>query len=251
MSDPVPPETVQQESRRTVDAYYLYPPAWIGSAPPSVGGDLDLDLLKGVEYRGVLAVGIEIMVLREGLFMFDFANWPPAQDPIGQPSDFEHAGRAILRRVQVMNGHLACLYSALSDIAAFGNLKMYVRPADRISMQSFDLEGGMGFGDPRVAGLATSRFRSTYSFLPAFDSRIATRYVMESEVIEQSMARLDALLDRPIEIGLALVDLVLLACRALEDHNYALSLLTSWVVCERLLSTRWDEYIAANRERGG
>ena len=41
------------------------------------------------------------------------------------------------------------------------------------------------------------------------------------------------------------------ACRALEEHNYALSLMTSWVTAERLLSARWHEYMTDNRVRAG
>jgi hypothetical protein len=241
--------------RSPVDAYYLWPPAWVGEAPPGLVGDLDLAVFGDEAYATRLASGIVVRVLREGLFMFDFSAWPQGALPPREDHAFDVAAGAILARVRVMNAHLACLYSALSRREKVARDKMLVTPSERISMQSLDVMAGMGFGDQRIAHLATSRFRSTYSGPPTFDWRVMTRYTIAVETIADSFVALDALLEVQPEEGIALVDLILFSAKAFEDHNYPLSLVTSWVVTERLLAIEWRRYLAeyeiGNAKRGG
>jgi hypothetical protein len=236
--------------RHAVEAYYLSPPIWVGEPPARNGVDVDLSVLGDEVYSRTLTEGTEVRVVREGLFMFDFAGWLRERESPSDTRNFDVLAEAILGRVQVLNTHLACLYSTISKRDNRAVEKMFVRPADRIVMTNLDdAKGSMGFGNPVTSQLALSRFRSTYSGPPLFDWRMSARTSVSVGAIDDSVAALEAVLKLPPETGLALVPLLLLACRALEDHDYAMSLLTSWVVAERLFAIEWQEYLRANRIR--
>src|SRR6185436_11810346 len=98
-------------------AYYYWPGLWVGSRPPGSSPFLDITTLGDEVYRTSLPGSIEVKVLREGMFIFDFSGWPPGRSlPEGDiPNDFDAIATVILRRVAILNAHLACLYTAFSQ----------------------------------------------------------------------------------------------------------------------------------------
>jgi len=240
-------------------AYYLWPTVWVGSRPPTSGENIDIRTLEDEVYRTTLKVGtgaIGAKVLREGMFIFDFSNWSlgqamPSHDDI--PTDFDAAATVILKRVSVLNVHLACLYTALYHLQNLNHHpKMAIYPSDIITLNSLDDTTKMGFGDMRVGALALARYPSTYvQGLPTlFDWRVSTRSLLiEIDTVHESFKLLTTILQHPDPHILLLTDLYAHSCKAFENHEFALCLTIAWTITENLLRRLWERYIEANRHR--
>lgn len=233
--------------------YYLRPTVWIIDAPTERTGDIDPTSLDEELLRIPLDCGIIVAAQRQGLFIFDFTNWAPGQAIAdGRASEsFDETARVQLNRVEVLNAHLACLYSAISTFQKFCLDKMSAVPDDLIYKKSID-DAGMSFGNPIVGALALAPFRSTYAAgVPrAFDWRLATRSpTIERPTIEASLVQLNAIIQHPSELALPLCAFVTQAAESYENHNYSLCLVIAWTICERLLFVRWEEVLKDNRNR--
>jgi len=213
---------------------------------------MDVNKLEEEVYRTTLPEGITAKVLREGMFVFDFSNWPPGRAlPEGGTPDFDALARVILKRAAVLNAHLACLHTALSRLQNRALERMVISPSDLISLKSLD-DTGMSFGDNRVLALALARYPSTYApGVPAtLDWRIVHRsLIVEVETVAESFQLLSSILRSPDPDALFLTDLYLRSCKAHEDHNYSLSLVTAWTIAENLLHRLWRHYVGENRLR--
>jgi len=186
------------------------------------------------------------------MFIFDFSGWSPSRAPPNRDEkNFDAMAEAILRRVTVLNAHLACLCTKLCERQGQAIPKMVVSPSDIIALKSLD-ESGMNFGDMRVGALALARFPSTYAQgLPAtFDWRLIMRnVVIEIDTVAESFQLLDTVLQHPAPYALIVTDLYARSCKAYEDHNYSLCLVMAWAITEKLVQELWDRYLEANRER--
>lgn len=233
-------------------AYYHWPTVWVGSAPPASGADIDISTLEEEVYRTTLPVGIAAKVFRDGMFIFDFSDWPPGRAlPDDGESDFDAVAAVILQRVNVLNAHLVCLYTALSRRQNISLAKMTVAPSDLIMLKSLD-DTGMSFADTRVAALVLARHPSTYvRELPTwFDWRVSMRkVVVEIDVVHESFQLLATILQHSDPYALLITDLCARSCKAYEDHNYSLCLVTAWAITEKLLQDLWNRYVEANREK--
>ncbi len=234
-------------------AYYHWPTVWVGSRPPISGGTIDHSALDEEVYRTTLSIGISSKTSREGMFFFDFSGWKQDKG-LNSDSlpDFDAKAAVILNRVAVLNTHLACLYTALYRRQNFSIEKMLVSPSNLITMDSLDATG-MGFSDARTAHLALSRYTSSYSsHIPiTFDWRIAMRSVLiEKDTVDYSYQLLDTILQHSAPHVLIVTDVYARSCKAYEEHNYSLCLVTAWAIIEKLLQHLWEYYVETNRERG-
>lgn len=240
-------------------AYYHWPTLWAGAAPTwathpiSLEQGIDVSVLGDEVYRSALTVGIPVRVLREGMFIFDFSNWEPGRPlPREAVPDFDAAASVALRRSTLMNAHLACLHTAIKRLQNTAHLTMVVTPSELISIDSFEESLGGTGSDFRLAALSVSRFASTYNpALPAyFDWRLQARFpTVEVPTLEESFRLLDVISNHASEDLLDMIDLYTRGCRAYQDHNYSLCLVTMWTIAERLLRTLWKRYVEENRQR--
>lgn len=233
-------------------AYYHWPAFWVGSGPES-RVDIDVSSLADEVFRTRLAVGIDVRVLREGMFVFGFSDYLPGRAlPLEAKPDFDASATVIINRVRVMNAHLACLNTAIVKLQNYSHDRMVVNPSDLIALGSFeDSLGGTGSA-PRLAALSTSRFPSTYreGLPPSFDWRLTFRdLVVETATVEESFRLLDTILDHASANVLVMCDLYSRSCKAYEEHNYSLCLVTAWAVVESLLQELWRRYLEDNRRR--
>lgn len=235
-----------------VAGYYLWPPAWVGSGAPTPVTLETVKLLGEEAFRTTLTGGISLKVLRGGMFLFDFTNWLPGRPlPENSKASFDEEAKILLQRVAVLNAHLACLYTAIGTLQNYCHHKMAVSPGDLVTAKSLD-DGGMGFGDPRTGWLVLAQYPNTYApEVPVqADLRVFFRIlVIEIPTLKQSFDLLDSILRHPHPDSLLIADLHMRSCKAYEDHNYALCLITSWAVTERLLQTLWTRYLDQNREK--
>jgi hypothetical protein len=174
-----------------------------------------------------------VRVSRDGLFGFDFSGWAPAAvapEATETPLSFDDAARIVLWRTAVLNVHLACLYTSLVRRQRFALGKMVVSPDDLLTPTSLDWEtpgSSMGIGDPRAGALLIARLTSTYAVPPVADWRIYPRAVtIAVETLVESFQRLDSILAHEAEHALSVAELCLRACKACEDHNYSLCVVT-------------------------
>jgi hypothetical protein len=95
-------------------AFFHWPTVWVGTRPLVSGDEVDLTTIGEVVFEDTLSVGIGVMALREGMFIFDFSNWPPGQAPAAWPimPTFQDMQAVVYKRVIVLNSYLACLYTA-------------------------------------------------------------------------------------------------------------------------------------------
>jgi hypothetical protein len=235
-----------------VAGYYLWPPVWVGSRPSTPIIPETVKLLGEEAFRTKLAAGISVKVLRGGMFLFDFTDWPPGRAlPEDSKPSFDEQAEVLLHRVTVLNAHLACLYTALAHLQRFSLDKMALSPGDLIGSRSLD-EEGISFGDLRTTWLVLAQFPSTYAAgLPIeFDLRMSSRtLVIEIATLEESFQLLDSILQHQAPHALLIAELHMRSCKAYEDHNYNLCLITAWAIIERLLQTLWTRYVDDYREK--
>lgn len=244
---------------RNVAAYYHWPTLWLGGAPRASGGNIHLDEVDEEVHTEALTSGIKVKALKEGMFKFDFSEWEPGRAPPENISmDFDTTAAIVLKRTSLMNAHLACLHTSISrpdiDDRRFVLDKMVVSPSDLILFGSLDkYEIECVASDPRVGWLMTTRYASTYrqDYYNTMDTRLMGRQVVDSETIAESFSLLGEILSNPDQNAIFLVELCLRSCKACEDHNYALSLVTAWSVVENLLQRSWSRYIDDQRDRRG
>jgi len=231
--------------------YYLWPPVWVGSRAPTPITHETVTLLGEEVFRTTLTAGISVKVLRGGMFLFDFTVWPQGKAlPEGTESNFDESAKVVLHRVAVLNAHLACLYTALGHLQGFCHDKMALSPGDLIASKSLD-EKGIGFGDARTVWMALAKYPGTYAAgLPIeFDLRMSFRtLVIDIPTVKGSFELLDSILRHHAPHALLIADLHTRSCKAYEDHNYALCLITAWAIIERLLQTLWRRYLDERRE---
>ena len=186
------------------------------------------------------------------MFIFGFSDYPPGRalpsDPV---PDFDASAAVAINRARIMNAHVACLHTAIVRLQNYSHEVMVLNPSDVISANSFE-EGYGGSGDPRVMELSLARFRSTYreNLPPIFDWRLRSRsLIVELDTVAESFRLLDVIIDHASTDALLLCDLFIRSCKAYEEHNYNLCLITAWAVTENLLQKLWVRYIEENRQR--
>jgi hypothetical protein len=81
------------------------------------------------------------------------------------------------------------------------------------------------------------------------DPRLLTRHAVSADAVDESFRLLNAVLSNRNPKALFLVELYLRSCKAFEDHNYALSLVTAWAVVENLLQRLWIHHIGEQKQK--
>lgn len=210
--------------------YYLTPPVWVVDAPPEPSGELEEEEVLRLD----LSVGFKVGVQRRGVFMFDFGAWPPGQPILDD--NFDKVALVQLQRVQVLNAHLVCLHSSLSEKQNVAWEKMDVDLNDLVIKPTIDSLPS-AYAGTQIALLAWRGYRG-----------FPGRQVLERQTVIKSLEKLEEIIRRP-QPALELVALLNRAAVYYEEHNYPLSVVTAWTISERLLNLRWDDYLEANRVR--
>lgn len=246
--------------------FYHDPPLWVGVTPVDFSANpplVDTSRFRETAFRKDLNCGIRVKVTVEGLFAFDFAEWPGGVFPPG-PSDpskpfegrppFEKFAAIVHNRVQVMNAMLAFIYTHELGISAFAREIMVITPEILLSMS--DLDNVSGLTSSRARDLLLSRGAIGPSWpgggpSPFFDDRISARNCLVAEAVERAVEDMDLLMAKYPKDGVLLAELILQAGKSGQDHNYSAALITYWAVAEKLLHELWEKYVQDNKERDG
>ena len=190
-----------------------------------------------------------MMLTREGLIAFDFANWPPAARPKGAKPAFEQLAEVQRYRTIFINAFLAILYT---NVAKYDNRaldRMLVDPHRLISMDTLDPDSNMGFGSVGDSNLVTLSFTLMPPELPLINSpnpqlfaNLASRTPVSAEAVNASIAMLEAFVDKHGLWGLTMLDLIQRASYAFQAHEYEAALIDYWALSERLISELWAKY---------
>ena len=154
----------------------------------------------------------------------------------------------VYKRIEVMNGHLACLNSALKTcqkkswpICQVINAGEYLKvDKTRDGIYKFHF---LSSQSPTHAYI--EKFRSTTDKPTVFH----TRQMVTLKTVRESFRLLDSIMKTPVPDSLKLVTMLLQSAKAYRDHDLSGSLILSWTVLEKLISIIWDKMLEDNRER--
>lgn len=241
--------------------YYVWPLVWMGAAPDGMWGDanaqrageVSISQLSDVVFEIQLPGDLRAKVHRDGLVVFDLSIWAPRPSAESGLGDFSDLASSALRRVGLMNAHVACLHTAVLQVQNFAHTVSALSPSRLLPMNSFDAPTGVSLPDPCLGEVYAARFASTYSarLPPAFDWRLTRRNLIVNEAaIDRSFKMLSELLAlQEHERVIRLYDLLVRAASAYADHDYSQGLISAWAVIESLLQETWDVYLEQNRTR--
>lgn len=226
--------------------YFLYPPVWL-EASPLEGTAEDLRSTWDPIALAALPSGIRVRCFRNGLFTFDLRGWTPGAPTSGdEADDFETMTERIRWRSALLNAHLACLFTAWKRVDSKTRTPMVVTPAQLITVQE-DL--GMSVTNAPEIGELLRVDWTSLSEPPSSDWRLERSEIVSRQAVDDSFALLEALLQRPDGQYLTLADLALRSVAAHQAQNFDASLIQSWAITEKLLTSLWEGYLEDNRER--
>jgi hypothetical protein len=222
-------------TRGEAAAYFLWPLAWVGAPPDniyvSVGPgeyppEPPLGQFWNVIVTAELPDGLRDAGDRDGMFVL--TSQPGAPLPPDEVPDFDAVAQVVVRRVTLMNAHLACVYTAV-------------------------IRGQRYSTDP-TAQVHMARYRSTYpSQVPLqMDYRLCRTFTVGTDEVNESFRLLQRLLtySSSTEV-LPLAELLLRSAAALSRHNYSIALILAWAVTEALLGELWERYLDDTKVRPG
>lgn len=250
----IKPDTVTA----AVEGYFRIPAVWIGEKPDDT---MVLRLNPAVHHVLViekdLQSGIKVRVQRDGTFLFDFSSWEHAPQivipgyrtpgpgiPHRQPTETEDAvfkseKHAVLR-AQVMNVHQACM--ATSE-------RVLKRRSSSIGLPiaSDDVLRGLTFEQCLIYKDSTNARSLARNALNSRQERTGKgpfqRHVLETEVVDDSLSRLDQiLLAGPPEL-IQMVEAAYLAGHRCTEGRSGEAITLAWSVCEQLISTVWRRFL--------
>lgn len=77
------PSVVPDRVSASVEGYFRIPAIWIGATPhPDTVRELNPDIHHEIVLEKTLSCGIEVCILRDGTFLFDFTSWSLAPQTI-------------------------------------------------------------------------------------------------------------------------------------------------------------------------
>lgn len=243
-----------------VAGYFRIPPVWVGDKPTEneLLYEKVVDLIRD-QYHRVLCGCIDVRVRRDGVFLFDFSRWAPAESTeipgyIPQPgqripreiTDAENlAERRLALRTAVMNVHQACLSTAETVIHKRSTkLGEPIHPYHTIRPLTLDEQkfDRLSYNDPTESFIRLQ--------MDSIENRqiasLKTRLLIEQDTLEFSFELLERILDNEFEDLAQLVELLYRAAAEYPEQRFAESLILSWAVCEKLLDRLWRTYIGEN-----
>lgn len=219
-----------------IAGYSLKPDVWVDNEPATTDRPGRTQNAMETIYQASLPSGLPVLVLRGGLFGFDFSTWSPGQietiprTPNGKYLDGQIATREFIKtklnRIMLCNAHLACLYAALTSQQSFSTENMIVSPEDLIPFYAADIQRVLQLQD--ISG---------------------SRPIISLDTVRESYRLLEILMCHNPQHLLTLADLYARSLNAITAHNYNLGLVLAWTLTEKLLHSLWSKYISDNEVR--
>jgi hypothetical protein len=154
-------------------SYYVTPLVWIGEAPDNINvsvapgqlpPDVDLGQLADVVVETSLPEGLRARAHRDGLITFDFSKWAPRRARPLNEAGFVELTQLALRRVGLMNAHVACLHTTVMRDQHFALPVVAMTPGTVLTLSDYDdPESSVGFSGPQSSNIYMARYVSSYS----------------------------------------------------------------------------------------
>jgi len=241
----------------TIWGFYHDPPAWIESEPRGLEEDpvpkSTFDAMREEVLRIRVSDRLAFRATREGLFAFDFSNWPEMLLPNELDQHFfEDQVSSKLAQVSIMNAFLAFVYSFEYKERTAMRMRMVVAPDDLVWFPRLDARPMML--KIRLSSLIESGDPGTYN--PGKPVRTDPRLLLRTQtipvaIIEKAIAALGDLVARFESDGPQLADLFLRASKEYQEYDYPAAVITNWAITEKMLQELWGKYLADNRNRDG
>lgn len=239
----------------TIGGYFRIPAVWIGERPDAtLVRTLNPTIHHETVLRRNLRCGLKARVQRDGLFVFDFADWPRAPQvvlpgfrrivdgatkvPKAHIEAERKAGAYIVFRSKIMNAHQACLTTAEAVVKHRGAMMGY--PIDSRSMHqhwSFEAPQGYAHNIEYPYALASNVLNGLYQIQ---NSKPAGRRLIEIEVVDYSLKLLDDILLLNEDPIVDLVEAFYVAAIRAREARLGEALTLAWTACEQLVSRQWS-----------
>ena len=247
----------------TVASYFRIPPVWVGEPLTLRDGKPGL-LLRGHEtvLRYNMACGIKVRAQRDGLFAFDFTDFPPAtytvlpgyvhpegayRPPKEHAAAEREAETIAVYRAQIMNAHQACLTTAERLVRRRGAAMGYPVNAWN-TFKSIDLEAVPAYIDDTEDERAVARNVYNDSYQVKRD-RTLSRRVLELDVVAASFNLLDQVLASAPK-SVEMVEGAYMAASRSVEKRFGESVVLGWTVCEQLISLAWGRLLDSKKVSG-
>lgn len=251
----------------SVGRYFAIPPVWIGNEPEDEHKrEFNAESYYEEKLRRKLKCGIEVSVLRDGTFSFDFFDYKPASQtfipgyhydgprdgvfplPAHQRAE-EHAAEISMLRVRILNVHQCLLAEAECNLTNS-------RFDTGVPLEPYDVEGDISI-DRRPNNIAIPQFISRRLLRPIFNNVFAksglgpfSRRTVKLEYVNLSLDYLDKLL---LEYDLSSLDIIEEASIApwhAKNARYGSCILSYWAAIEMVISTMWARNLNARNITG-
>lgn len=234
-----PPLTVANAS-----GYYLVPLMWIGAGPRSDAVADQIAHMGREVYRRMLPDGTTAKVTSDGLFLFDFTDsqFALAHD-LNKADWWEEAESKVARRLQIMNTHLACLYSAMSSLHEPALEKRYLNRSDLILAETLDAPT-LRYSGPEIAALYLSQHPGVLRAVPDLGNPGFTgrwhNHTIKLESVLRSFDLLSVALSKGLDSRvMRFSGNILRAAVALENDDTGAAIIEAWTVVEDFLVFIW------------
>jgi len=263
VADSYPADQPPPVPRRITDvvACYFVPRVWVGGSPKISHDQADLTCVFDEVYRELLGSGIKVRILRLGIFVFDFSGSNFRTTSQTEFSQLDAIADLNLRRLAALNTYFLCLASVFAARSRMTLEKCLIRPADLLVVHGFDAPDNI-FHSPHFIAhdvpayheLTASFFRHVaggellhYNAVLNWQRQDFTRVFIDLDTIKESFRRFGEILQHPEDHALLLASLIAKSCKAHEEFDYGLALISSWSVTEKLLVVLWERFIASGQ----
>jgi hypothetical protein len=238
-------ETVERPPLTVANAsgYYLVPLMWIGSGPRSDAAQDQIAHMGREVYRRMLSDGTTVKVTSDGLFLFDFtaSRFSLAHD-LTEADWWEDAEPKVARRLQIMNTHLACLYSAMHSLHEPMIEKRYLNRSDLILAETLDALA-YRYSGPEIAALYLSQHPGVLRAIPELGNPGFTgrwhNHTIKVESVIRSFDLLSFALSKGFESRLMRFSgNILRSAVAMENDDTGAAIIEAWTVVEDFLVFR-------------
>lgn len=174
---------------------------------------------------------------RDGMFLFDFADWgePPAET-VSAPDDFEAEAAYQVRCVRLMNAHSACLATASNWIQS----PTVVTPG-RLLRMNFETGDFIGAGGP---GSDFEIWKSRMGEFHRADERIMRGTIVTTAELREAADGLIKLMNLSDQhVALLRAELILRSGASYADYDSNAALVFAWIVAESVLGELLNQYL--------
>lgn len=238
-----------------IQGYFRIPAVWIGDMPPV---DKVKALNKAIHHEKVfnaeLKCGIKVCVQKDGLFLFDFRNWPrapmvifpgyrrPDKVPYAPPKEVGPIADQIQEytviRSQVLNVHQVCLTTAETAVRGrFAVMGFPITTWNTHTTLSFNHPPSYHDDSECIRSMAHNLLNNSYGI----DRKNAGhRREVELDVIAYSFKLLDRILTTKFDL-LPIIEAAYMAAIRQTEHRLGEALILAWGASEQLLSHEWNK----------